>query len=168
MWKPIAGYEGLYCINKSGQVRSAKRNTSPGKILKHLYDSSGYAQVSLCKNGQPAAYRVHILVAQTFMGACPEGLEVNHKDGNKANPRLKNLEYGTHQWNMLHSRRVLKNKGGIFRGEAAWNHKLTNKDVLLIRDMDVHGVKQCVIAIKFGVCRDTIRKVTQRIYWRHI
>ena len=66
---------------------------------------------------------VHRLVYETFVGPIPEGLEINHKDGNKLNNTVANLEATTHQKNIEHSYKVLKRK--ILRGKDHWNYGKT-------------------------------------------
>jgi hypothetical protein len=150
--------------------KPAKRQAHriPNRILKTQHASWHYPCVVLCKDGRPRTYSIHILVTRAFLGTPPKGMEVNHKDGDKKNSNLENLEYVTRSENALHSRRILKNKGGVFRGEASFTAKLRNADVLEIRHFAETGMKQIEIARKYGVCRDTIRKITSRIYWRHI
>lgn len=150
--------------------KPAKRQAHriPNRILKTQHASWHYPCVVLCKNGVPRTYSMHILVTRAFLGMPPKGMEVNHKDGDKKNSSLENLEYVTRSENATHSRNILKNKGGVFKGMNNKSHKLSDDDVLKIRDMHEWGAKQLVIAKTFRVCRDTIRKITKRIYWRHI
>lgn len=91
IWKDID--EPGYQVSNLGQVMGPKglRKLSP--------DSEGYLSVTLRQRGR----RVHKLVAEAFLGPCPEGLQVRHKDGNHLNPALENLEYGTPTANRLDS-----------------------------------------------------------------
>jgi len=66
---------------------------------------------------------VHRLVYETFVGAIPNGYEINHKDGNKVNNELSNLELCTHKDNIIHSYKVLKRK--TLRGKDHWNYGKT-------------------------------------------
>lgn len=107
-WKPIKGYKGLYSVSTRGRVYSHERVVAYGngvrtirpKILKTSLNTHGYPYVSLHRDGTRVCRTVHRLVARAFHGKCPEGMEVRHKDGNRQNPRLKNLVYGTRQENM--------------------------------------------------------------------
>jgi hypothetical protein len=63
----------------------------------------GYALVVLCANGKKNNKRVHCLVAESFLGSRPDGKHVNHKDGNKLNNSLNNLEYVTPGENQQHA-----------------------------------------------------------------
>lgn len=115
-WKPIAGYED-YEVSNYGNVRSKERYiTQYGHKktytrlmkchqLKQEKLNSGYFVVQLSKNGKKKAMTVHRLVACAFLGESK--LDVNHKDGNKHNNRVDNLEYMSRSANIEHSYRVL-------------------------------------------------------------
>ena len=72
--------------------------TKKGRMLRPGIASNGYPTVAL---GRGNTRTLHSLVAETFLGPCPENCEVRHKDGNRTNPQLSNLEYGTRSDNML-------------------------------------------------------------------
>ena len=100
MWKEVNGYEGLYEVSDDGQVRRLLSNgkTKPVKNRENLYPT-----VSLSKNSIRRSYNVHRLVAEAFLEK-PEGAtEVNHKDGNKWNNNVSNLEWVTQRENYLHA-----------------------------------------------------------------
>lgn len=114
IWKDIPEYEGLYQVSSFGRVKSLHRKSITsggwcqsihGKILKPQKCSNGYLFFPLCKNNKVHQILAHRLVMKTFVGESE--LEVNHKDGNKENNYLLNLEYTTHHKNQLHSYRVL-------------------------------------------------------------
>ena len=87
--KNIKDYKGEYEIKKNGRVWSYKRK----KFLKPMLTMDGYHRVSLYKEGKRKTYYIHRLVAQTFIPN-PEGLpEVNHKDEDKSNNCVENLEW---------------------------------------------------------------------------
>lgn len=91
-WKPIAGYEGKYEISDLGRVKSLVRHgDTNSRILKPVLRKSGHLQVSLSGKTR----KVHQLVAVAFLGPCPDGMEICHKDGNPANNHASNLKYGT-------------------------------------------------------------------------
>ncbi len=77
----------------------------PYRLLKTSL-RSGYRFVGLCKQGVATIYAVHRLVMEAFVGPCPAGKEVNHKNGIRSDPRLVNLEYVTHSENLLYHWRV--------------------------------------------------------------
>lgn len=89
MWKDINGYEGLYQVNEFGDVRSIKRNKN---IFKSV-TNSGYYQVKLYKDSKSKNFYVHRLVSEAFIDNPNNYKEVNHKDENKLNNQVENLEW---------------------------------------------------------------------------
>lgn len=104
-----------YEVSDSGRIRRAVagRKTYIGKVLADHRVSSGYRKVSLTKAGKVLQRYVHRLVMAAFVGPAPDGHEVNHIDGDKANNALANLEYVTRSENMRHAIRV----GLVLTGE---------------------------------------------------
>ena len=100
IWKDIAGYEGLYQVSNLGRVKSLGNNkNSKEKILKPFFNRDGYLLVNLCKEGKSKQYRVHRLVAQAFILNPEDKPEVNHKDEDKTNNKVENLEWVTSKEN---------------------------------------------------------------------
>lgn len=100
IWKPVKGYEGEYEVSNLGRVKSLPRKTTSGKLLKYSDNGNGYQHLVLTKNGSQRDFYVHRLVAQTFIPN-PDNLpEVNHKDENKANNCVDNLEWCNKKYNM--------------------------------------------------------------------
>lgn len=96
IWKDVAGYEGLYQVSDTGLVRSRK------KILKQ-WKRSKYLLVDLWKNGVRDVRSVHVLIYETFNNPVPKGYVVHHKDEDKFNNCLSNLECMTiDEHNKLH------------------------------------------------------------------
>ena len=107
-WKNIRDYEGLYMISSYGRVKSLGRwvnyknkgkKWQEGKILKPLVKKGGYLHVGLWKNGKLKFFTVHRLVAQAFIPNPNNLPQVNHKDENKENNFVKNLEYCDAKYN---------------------------------------------------------------------
>jgi hypothetical protein len=103
-FRPIEGYEGLYEIGSFGTVVSLRRYGIPGRyILKKVKTKSGYVRVKLCRSGKCKSVEIHRLVAKAFIPN-PNGFnQVNHKDGDKINNRMDNLEWCTGQQNSKHA-----------------------------------------------------------------
>lgn len=106
MWKDIRGYEGYYQVSDEGKVR---RVLSGGRTREVKNRDGLYYTVSLSKNGEPRTYAVHRLVAEMFIPRPVWDVEVNHKDGNKHNNNVENLEWVSQKENLAHARNVLGN-----------------------------------------------------------
>lgn len=102
-WRDIPEYVGFYQASSTGKIRSLPRTTTRGKVLKqYVNEHNGYCYVTLSKHNVRRSRRVHVLIALAFLGA-PNGLQVNHKDGDKTNNSIGNLEYCTQSENMRHA-----------------------------------------------------------------
>ena len=119
LWQPIDGYQGLYEVSNLGRVRSLDRSVAKrgragvmmtlrlqGKILQPQPDGGKRLFVTLSKNGKYKPTKVHKLVAAAFIGPRPEGLDINHIDGDHQNNAVSNLEYCTRSENMKHAVRL--------------------------------------------------------------
>lgn len=111
-WKDIKGYEGLYQISNLGRVRSLNYNrTGKVKVLKNSPAKHGYLKISLWHNGKKKTFTIHRLVAEAFIPN-PDNLPcVNHKDEDKTNNCVGNLEFCTPEYNNnygTHNERVSK------------------------------------------------------------
>lgn len=99
IFKDIKGYEGAYQISNFGNVRSLKRNI----LLRQSPDRKGYLHIILYKNNKSKVGRIHRLVAETFIPNPENKPQVNHKDGNKLNNCVNNLEWVTNSENQKHA-----------------------------------------------------------------
>ena len=110
IWKDIKGYEGIYQVSNLGRVKSLSRKIEPtdGKrpywmkecIMKQYKEKTGYMSVKLCKSNVHKSQLIHRLVAQAFHPN-PNGLrEVNHKDEDKTNNHVNNLEWCSTSYNV--------------------------------------------------------------------
>lgn len=120
IFKEIIGYEGLYQISNYGDIKNKK-----GKLLKPQI-KRGYYQIGLRKNGHRKWHQVHRLIAQAFI-LNPNNLpQINHKDENKLNNNLDNLEWCSVLYNNIYGTRL----------ERVSN---TNKLKKVILQLDVNG-----------------------------
>jgi hypothetical protein len=161
-WRPVRG--GFYEASNLGRIRRAVPGTRTyvGKILK-IQKSNKYPHVILSLgNRRLKQVAVHQLVAEAFLGPCGEGIEVNHKDLNKYNPRLDNLEYTTVRQNKDHA----KLNGAYLSGERHKMVKLKESDVLFIRNNP--EIPATELAVKYGMNDCSIRAIRRRLTWKQI
>lgn len=101
-WRDVAGFEGLYEVSNFGRVRHKNGQEIGGSL-----NSYGYRAYSLFKDGKRYTGKGHRLVAEAFIPN-PEGKRsVNHKDGDRDNNFVENLEWATHGENVKHARQEL-------------------------------------------------------------
>jgi hypothetical protein len=95
IWKDIKGYEGLYQISNLGRVKSLRNNIflKPGDI-------NGYLRVQLSNNGIDKKYYIHRLVGTNFIPNPNDYKEINHKDEDKSNNNVSNLEWCDRYYNI--------------------------------------------------------------------
>lgn len=91
--------EAPWYITENGEIISKKLN----KPRKLFVDKNGYVTVNYSKDGKTYNFYVHRLVAQYFIGSIPKGMAVNHRDGNKQNNHVENLEVVTYSENIRHA-----------------------------------------------------------------
>jgi hypothetical protein len=157
IWKPVVGYEGLYEVSDLGRVRNAS-----GKVLRDRILWTGYNRAALCKNGTRKCTPVHRLVAAAFIGPRPDGHEVNHINGIRADNRPENLEYVTRRQNMAH-----KKVTGTWQGrENNPRAILSNRQVEEIRRRHGAGERAIVMAREYGVHKNTIFALLRGETWQ--
>ena len=136
IWRDIEGYEGLYRISNKGRVYSKITNI----IMKPKIEKDGHYRIGLRKDGKRKFYRINRLVAIAFIPK-EEGKEVvNHKDGNKINNNVENLEWCTISYNVKHA---YDNNLGNFKIKA-----LNNLSKALKKSNEVK--RQPILAYKNG------------------
>ena len=134
IWKEITGYEGKYQISNLGKVKSLVGNS---KILKPEL-RTGYYSVSLMKNRKRKKHRIHRLVAIAFIPN-PDNLPtINHKDENKLNNYVDNLEWCTAKYNSHYSKHASLQ--------------------IYCFDLDKYFESASEAAVHMGVCRTSIVK----------
>lgn len=159
-WKDVIGFENEYEVSNLGNVRRKSKN------IKASVSPHGYKTLSLCKNGITYTRIVHRLVAQAFIPNPENKEQVNHKDCNKTNNTLENLEWVTVGENIQHA--VDNNRYREQNGEKNNNNKLSEQDVLKIRELFSSGKTTYSIHKEFfpQLHQQTIYKITQNKLWK--
>jgi len=165
-WRPVVGYEETYSVSSLGRVRrdAPGQGTQVGRLLRLKPGAGGrYPTVTLAVGGRQSERYVHQLVAEAFLGPCPPGHEVNHKDTDRWNPAATNLEYTTRAENIAHA---LAN-GLAAVGRMMPQAKLTDQAVREIRAL--RGiVSQTELGRRYGVSRSAVSWVQRGLTWRHV
>lgn len=163
-WLPVPGYEETYEVSDVGRVRRIKecgtgRRAGPiPRSLNPHFDRDGYKRIELRSNCKGRILLVHRLVLAAFVGPCPDGLQVNHKNGVRDDNRIQNLEYVTPSENNRHSYRILKKKH--------WKAKLTEEQAASIRRLLAEGHAIGALSSRFVVSRSTISLIKLGKIWR--
>ena len=108
IWKEVPGYEGYYWVSNFGNVKSVPRQGSRGGIMAGRIDKKGYKDFTFRKDGEQTTMKCHRLVAMAFLPNPNNLPEVNHKDENKLNNRVDNLEWCTTAYNHEYGTRTLR------------------------------------------------------------
>lgn len=156
--KDVVGYEGLYGITPEGEVYSYKRK----KFLKPRDNKKGYLQVGLCKDGKEKNHLIHRLVAEAYIPN-PENLPmINHKDENKSNNCLQNLEWCDNKYNCNYGTRNERKSDKL-------------KKTVIQYDLDGNFIKEWKSAtdvgreVRFGIyqCVNGKRKTAFGYIWKY-
>lgn len=134
-WRDMVGYEGSYSVSNLGRVKLlAKHNRILKQSPSYYRTKNGsirYAYLGVCLAPNRRRREVHVMIAAAFIGLRPKGFDVNHRDGNKWDNRVSNLEYLTKAEHGKH--RV--ESGQSVRGENHWNAILNDEKVRSIRTL---------------------------------
>jgi hypothetical protein len=161
-----------YRFSAVGQVESCWRpNGNSGWVqgdtwrpLKPSVKDSGHLSVILCRDGKRHNRYVHRLVLEAFIGPRPEGQETRHLNGRPGDNQIDNLVWGTRTENRADRVR----HGTANQGEQHPRAKLTEAQVLKIREQHAGGIRQATLSRLFGVSRFTIGNIVRRESWQHI
>lgn len=179
IWKPILGYEGYYEVSNFGRVRSVVRTyqqkVTGGVITTRVVKSKvlapacnqKYLTISLHKNGDKKTHAIHKLVAKAFLPNPNSLPQVNHKDENKWNNRVDNLEWCTAKYNTTYGT-LPERKRSQIKGENNPQSKLTENDVREIRRLRENGLSNLELSKMFGVSSDHIYQIVTKRRWKHV
>ena len=167
-FKPIPGYEGRYEAGDLGNIRSLPKIGRKAVMLKKVTLPNGYQQVRLYDSaGDFKCWPPHRLVALTFLPAVEGKNCVNHKDLDKTNNRVENLEWCDHTENIHHRNRLRPPKWAHQRGEENGHAKLTEELVREAKAQCAAGVSQAEIARRYGVAPSQISRAVRGERWNH-
>lgn len=168
IWKPIEGWP-RYEASSLGRIRVGGRNArgqlQPVTIMRPGRNRSGYLHVTLSHRATKTTIDVHRLVALAFFGPPPPARPlVNHKDGNKANCRVENLEYIDDAGNRKHADEIL----GVFpfRGARHPSAKLRPQDIDEIRKAKACGEPVTEIAQRYQITVGHAYDILAGKYWK--
>jgi hypothetical protein len=159
-WKPVKGYDGLYEVSTDGTVRSLPRKYCVGKIIKPNLNKKGYYTHGLSKNSKGKTINLHQILAKAFLPNPHNLTEVNHKDGDKLNNDLSNLEWTDRKGNASHA----SVWGLMAWGERQHLSKLTINQVIEIRNSSLTTRRLAEI---YGINQSNISRIKTRTSWRH-
>lgn len=158
MWKDIKEYEGLYIIDENGNIKNKDGYQKKINVAKN-----GYCIVDLYKNNIRHTYTVHRLVAQAFLDN-PYNLDVvNHKDGDKTNNCVSNLEWCDYSYNLKHAF-----DNNLRKPVHEYMAKLSEQEVREIPVMANMGLSKAEIARYLMVPIDMIKKIFNGTIWHTI
>lgn len=169
-WKDVRGYEGLYQVSNDGLVKSlkARNKWNANRLLIPHSHHQGYLGIRLSRDGEVKEFRIHRLVMIAFIGEPPfENAEVNHKNGDKADNRIENLEWCTAKQNTQHAGEVLGVRA-TYPGEANGHSRLTAADVTRIRQLWMSGSTQVEIAGLYQTTQSHIGRIVRREAWKNV
>lgn len=166
IWKDIKNFENKYQVSNKGKIRSLNyHNEKRIKILKPYKDIWGYLRIDLCKNGIKKHYKISRLVAQEFLKKIENKNQINHKDGNKENNLVENLEWCSPSENCIHAHK--NNLRKAVNGENHYNHKLKKQDVIKIRNIYKNkNITYFQISKIFNISQSCISKIIRKQTWR--
>jgi len=145
------------------------RVTHCGKILSTYTPPKMYPVIGLWNDalGRQERVQLHRMILLAFLGPLPENKDVcNHKNGDKQDARLENLEYVTWSENTRHAHDVLGFQPP--RGKDHWYTKLTDGDIRKIRKMRTSGMAYRAIGDRFGVTYEVIGHIIRGHTWSHV
>ena len=171
IWRPVVGWEGQYAVSNMGRVMRTSRTRNGRASGTLLYQTklmprgslTSYYWIRLFSPSIPRRHTrqyVHRLVAAAFIGD-PNGLEINHLNGNGTDNRVVNLEICTRKQNILHSRRVL----GRGRGEDHGHAKITEKTAGEVKRLLAIGIRQCDISRRLALKKSIVYRIACGECW---
>jgi hypothetical protein len=168
-WRTLQDFPD-YAVSNYGNVKRIRQGRTNGykdRVLSaNVSSNARYRRVSLLKNHERFDKHIHDIVADIFIGKKPNGMHVNHKDGNKLNNHIDNLEYVTPAENIRHAQRT-----GLMKkqyGEHTSGAKITDEDVLKIIELRKKGYSIGKLITMFPVKVQTLAHIFHGRTWSHL
>lgn len=166
-WKDVLGYEGSYMVSDLGRIKSLPRyKVRTVRYLKQNVLKGGYCYVEFCLNGVRKKHLVHRIEAIAFIDNPENKPQVNHKNGVKTDNNLGNLEWNTRSENQQHA--IDTGLRVIPKGEKNHSSKLTEEQVVDIRDKIANNYSTGWLARMYEISPSTICDIKARRSWRHL
>lgn len=174
IWKEVDGFNGVYFVSNKGNVKSVDHyckgrkgsGKQTGRVLKLSESRKGYLRVSLSKDCKKFNTSAHRLVAKAFIPNPKNKEQVNHKDCDKKNNHVSNLEWCTGLENRRHAQENGRDNPNY--GEDHHNSKLSNNQVLEARKLREKGCTINEIAIRFNVSKTAMCKIVNRVTYPNV
>lgn len=169
-WRPVLGFEGLYEVSSVGRVRRLAGvdgigRPRPARMVRPCpTNNGGHLRVMLFPGNGAVPMRVHRLVAEAWHGPRPQGLEINHIDGDKLNNTPGNLEYITPAENNAHAVRLKLHA----YGERTGNSYMFEPTIIKIRRLYREGMKATEIGKLYGMKLSAVQTIVERRTWAHV
>jgi hypothetical protein len=155
-WKPVVGWS-RYEVSDSGELR----NVTGGRRVGQWLSDQGYALARL--SGPRRMVRVHRLVAEAFIPNPLKAQTVNHRNNDRSDNRVENLEWCSQQENLAHAARQGRMRHDYWLGKRSPSAKLTDAQVFEIRQLyGVGNTSWADLSRRFGVCKRTIGRCLNR------
>ena len=159
IWKTIQDYGGLYQVSNTGKVRDLKNH------IKSVYkNNKGYTCLSLYYNGKTYHPTVHRLVAKAFIPNPNNYKQVNHKDCNKENNSVENLEWCNQRYNYDEGMKTFQ----YSKNEEHYFAKLKNSDIPIIYELYKLGFTRATIAKIFNINPSSLEAIEKGISYREL
>ena len=159
IWKTIQDYGGLYQVSNTGKVRDLKNH------IKSVYkNNKGYVCLSLYYNRKTYHPTVHRLVAKAFIPNPNNYEQVNHKDCNKENNSVENLEWCNQRYNYNEGMKTFQ----YSKNEEHYFAKLKNSDIPIIYELYKLGFTRVTVAKIFSINPSSLEAIEKRISYREL
>ena len=176
-WKQIPQVGGNYECNTNGEIRRVLGTVKFGKqtrkvggnVLKPKTKKNGYLEVNLTVSNTSKSFYVHRLIAAAWLDMTTNNLQVNHKDGDKSNNTIRNLEVVTQSQNMVHAYKLGLIKPRNFKGSHHPNARTNEEEVVKIRHEHTnhHSIKRLLIDYPH-LTKPILTKIVYRESWKHV